>query len=86
MQLATHDEASCYVPSVLRPAIILAHWGYTGFNNQSFTAYEGDLFTREYIHPVYQPEGHLSKLGSHVCLNASKVFLFYCRILSLFFQ
>ena len=25
--LVTHDEGSCWVPSELRPSIILSHWG-----------------------------------------------------------
>jgi hypothetical protein len=70
--LATHDEGSCHIPEVLRPAILLTNWGYTGYNNVSFTAYADDVFTKEYIHPVYQPEGHLSKLGSYPCYNSSK--------------
>jgi len=70
--LATHDEGSCFIPEVLRPAILLSHWGYTGFNNLSFTAYNDDIFTKEYINAVYQPEGHLSKLGNYPCYNASK--------------
>ena len=70
--LATHDEGSCYIPEVLRSAILLTHWGYTGLNNVSFTAYGADIFTNEYISPVYQPEGHLSKLGSYPCYNSSK--------------
>ena len=28
-QLQTHDEGSCWLPSVLRPAIVLSHWGRT---------------------------------------------------------
>ena len=27
MWLASHDEGSCWVPSELRPSIILSHWG-----------------------------------------------------------
>jgi hypothetical protein len=26
LQMAVHDEGSCWVPAVLRPAIILTHW------------------------------------------------------------
>ena len=27
MWLVSHDEGSCWVPSELRPSIILSHWG-----------------------------------------------------------
>lgn len=31
--VAAHDEGSCWVPAVLRPAIILAHRGRTGLDH-----------------------------------------------------
>ena len=34
---ATHDEASCYVPAVVRPSIILSHWGRMDKNHTSGT-------------------------------------------------
>lgn len=58
---------------MLRNATIFAHWGYMGLNNFSFTNYGADSFDREYIHHVYQPEGHLSKLGLHPCYDPKKV-------------
>ena len=37
LQASLHDEGSCWVPAVLRPAIILSHWGRTdeGHKGQS---------------------------------------------------
>jgi hypothetical protein len=72
-QVITHDEGSCYVPAVLRNSTVLANWGYAGLNNESFTSYWDDVFTREWKHPVWQPEGHLSKIGNYVCHDPSKV-------------
>lgn len=37
LQLVTHDEASCYVPADMRPAIILSHWGRKDRNHTSQT-------------------------------------------------
>ena len=34
-QRSFHDEGSCWVPAVLRPAIILSHWGHTEFPHAS---------------------------------------------------
>lgn len=70
--LATHDEGSCYIPAVWRNATLLAHWGYTGFNNVSFTNYGQDRFDFEHTHQQYQPEGHLWKLGLYRCYDRTK--------------
>ena len=64
--LAPHDEGSCWVPAVLRPAVILSHWGYTGYNNESFTSYFGDMFDIETKSQPYNPESHLAKLRDPV--------------------
>jgi hypothetical protein len=37
--LVSHDEASCYVPSFIRPSIILSHWGRTDANHTTTTGY-----------------------------------------------
>ncbi len=37
LQGAFHDESSCWVPAVFRPAIILSHWGRTEFPHTSGT-------------------------------------------------
>lgn len=39
--LFTHDEASCYVPTALRPAIILSHWGRKEPQHQTQTGCGG---------------------------------------------
>ena len=69
----THDEGSCFLPAVLRNATLLVHWGRTDRNHTSGTAYDGDIYDQEVIHPVYQPEGHLSKLGKFPCYDPTKV-------------
>jgi hypothetical protein len=71
--LVTHDEGSCHVPAVLRNATILTHWGRKDLNHTSGSAYESDVYSEEVIHPVYQPEGHLSKLGNYACYDPKKV-------------
>jgi hypothetical protein len=35
--LVSHDEASCYVPSAIRPSIILTHWGRMDGPNHATT-------------------------------------------------
>ena len=37
--LVTHDEGSCWVPAVLRPSIILSHWGRTELNHSALSGY-----------------------------------------------
>ncbi|KAG7674943.1 hypothetical protein Ndes2526A_g07692 [Nannochloris sp. 'desiccata'] len=70
--LVTHDEGSCHVPAVLRNATILTHWGRKDLNHTSGSAYDSDVYSKEVIHPVYQPEGHLHKLGSYPCYDPKK--------------
>ncbi|PSC68519.1 exostosin-like glycosyltransferase [Micractinium conductrix] len=69
---ALHDEGSCWVPAVLRPAIILSHWGRTDEGHKGQSGYQPDIYTAEATHPVYQPEGHLHKLGNFPCYDPSK--------------
>lgn len=35
LQLSVHDEGSCWLPAVLRPAVILSHWGRTDASHTS---------------------------------------------------
>ena len=39
LQLVTHDEASCWVPNAIRPAMILSQWGRHEENHISGTFY-----------------------------------------------
>ena len=71
--LVTHDEGSCHVPAVLRNATILTHWGRKDEGHRSGSAYPADVYSEEVVHPVYQPEGHLKKLGSYACYDPNKV-------------
>ncbi|PSC76174.1 exostosin-like glycosyltransferase [Micractinium conductrix] len=70
--LSVHDEGSCWVPAVLRPATILSHWGRTNFPHVSGTGYWPDNYTADSQHPVWQPEGHVGKLGDFPCYNPDK--------------
>ena len=45
--LAPHDEGTCWVPAVLRPAIILGHWGRTELDHISQTNWIPDNYTIE---------------------------------------
>ena len=46
-QLAVHDEGSCWVPAVLRPAIVLSHWGRTDKEHLSDTGYWPDSYSNQ---------------------------------------
>lgn len=72
MQLAPHDEGSCWVPKVLRNAIVLTHWGYTGYNNHSFTSYGPDMFDIEMKDKIYQPKGMRNLIGYERCVDPEK--------------
>jgi hypothetical protein len=71
LQLSSHDEGSCFVPSVLRNATVLSHWGNVNLNNASHSNY--DNYYTEYTHPSYQPEGSIQKLGLFPCHDPTKV-------------
>jgi hypothetical protein len=71
--VSAHDEGSCWVPAVLRPAIILSHWGRTEFPHVSGTGFWPDNYTANSRHDVYQPEGHVGKLGDFPCYDPKKV-------------
>jgi len=58
----------------LRPAVILSHWGYTGYNNESFTSYDDDMFDMESKSLPYNPESHLSKLQDPVTNQSLQCF------------
>ena len=47
LQLSVHDEGSCWVPAVLRPAIIISHWGRTELPHVSGTSYSPDNYSVE---------------------------------------
>lgn len=68
----SHDEGSCWLPAVLRPAIVLSHWGRTEIPEKSDTGYWPDDFLKEFSHPVYQPEGQVWKLGKFPCYDPKK--------------
>ncbi|KAI8107071.1 hypothetical protein M9434_001716 [Picochlorum sp. BPE23] len=70
--LAPHDEGSCWVPKVLRNAIILTHWGYTGYNNHSFTSYGPDMFDTKAKDKIYQPKGMRHLIGYERCVDPEK--------------
>lgn len=72
MQLAPHDEGSCWVPDVFRNATILTHWGYTGYNNESFTSYGADMFDAVMDDPIYQPGGMRKIIRQHRCVDPNK--------------
>lgn len=42
----THDEGSCWLPAVLRPAILLTHWGRMDLGHISNTGYGPDNYTQ----------------------------------------
>lgn len=42
-QFVSHDEASCWIPNEIRPAIILSHWGRTDPDHTSWTSYGARL-------------------------------------------
>ena len=46
LQLMTHDEGSCWLPAVLRPAILLTHWGRMDLGHISNTGYGPDNYTK----------------------------------------
>jgi hypothetical protein len=71
--LIAHDEGSCHVPAVLRNATILTHWGRKDLNHTSGTAYDSDVYSEEFVHLQYQPEGHVHKLGKYPCYDPEKV-------------
>ena len=68
--LNVHDEGSCWIPEVLRPSIILSHWGYTG--RRRFSSYNPDKWDLEAFDPIYMPEGYLDKLGHYPCFGSSR--------------
>ncbi|KAL4856586.1 DNA-directed RNA polymerase II subunit RPB2 [Chlorella vulgaris] len=70
--LSVHDEGSCWIPAALRPAIILSHWGRTDFPHISQTSFGPDNYSLNITHPVWQPEGHLGKLGAFPCYDPRK--------------
>ncbi|PSC76758.1 exostosin-like glycosyltransferase [Micractinium conductrix] len=70
--LQPHDEGSCWLPAVLRPAILLAHWGRTDAHHVSGTGYSPDNYTFPASHPLYMPEGIEGKLGDFPCYDPAK--------------
>ena len=46
-QLAVHDEGSCWVPAVLRPAIVLSHWGRLDKEHESLSGYVYDVYSED---------------------------------------
>ncbi|KAK9805384.1 hypothetical protein WJX73_009679 [Symbiochloris irregularis] len=70
--LVTHDEGSCWVPSEIRPSIILSHWGRKDLNHTSGSAYLADDYSAEHIHPEYSPRGWLNIIQGHPCYDPEK--------------
>lgn len=44
-RLVAHDEGSCYVPTAIRPSIILSHWGRKDAQHNSSTGYWEDEYS-----------------------------------------
>ena len=44
--LQSHDEGSCWLPAVLRPATMLTHWGRMDLGHTSSTGYIDDVYSR----------------------------------------
>lgn len=73
LQFSVHDEGSCWVPAVLRPAIILSHFGRTELDHVSTTGYWPDNYSIPTYHAVWQPEGFPGdKLGRFACFDPKK--------------
>ncbi|KAL4437781.1 hypothetical protein ABPG77_005693 [Micractinium sp. CCAP 211/92] len=70
--LVSHDEASCYVPAAVRPGIILSHWGRMDAGHASGSGYHEDNYSREWVHPQWEPGGFLRKLGAFPCYDPEK--------------
>ena len=72
--LNAHDEGSCWVPEVWRPAIILSHWGSEEVPRRRYTSYESDKFDIEYTDDIYHPELFSSTLGQRnmPCVDRDK--------------
>ncbi|KAK9909083.1 hypothetical protein WJX75_006916 [Coccomyxa subellipsoidea] len=70
--LISHDEASCWAPSEIRPSIILSHWGRKALEHQSYTAYPDDNYSDDGVHPEWRPEGWRHIIEGHPCYNPDK--------------
>ncbi|KAK9805381.1 hypothetical protein WJX73_008851 [Symbiochloris irregularis] len=70
--LVTHDEGSCWVPSEIRPSIILSHWGRKDLNHTSSSAYWEDIYSAEYHHEEWSPDGWQYIITGHACYDPSK--------------
>ncbi|EFN55367.1 hypothetical protein CHLNCDRAFT_52572 [Chlorella variabilis] len=70
--LQSHDEGSCWLPAVLRPATMLTHWGRMDLGHTSSTGYIDDVYSRPARHPIYMPEGTEGKLGDFPCYDPAK--------------
>ena len=61
------------MPAVLRPAIVLSHFGRTELDHVSTTGYWPDNYSIPTHHPVWQPEGFPGdKLGRFACFDPKK--------------
>ncbi|KAK9805311.1 hypothetical protein WJX73_000673 [Symbiochloris irregularis] len=70
--LVTHDEGSCWVPSEIRPSIILSHWGRRDVKHVSNTAFPADNYSSEYVHPEWSPNGWTNIIKGHACYDPDK--------------
>ncbi|KAI3425325.1 hypothetical protein D9Q98_009089 [Chlorella vulgaris] len=70
--LSTHDEGSCLIPAAIRPSIILSHWGRMDATHKSDTGYWMDVYSAEFKHPHWEPDGFLRKLGKWPCYDPVK--------------
>lgn len=61
------------MPAVMRNATLLTHWGRKDANHTSGTAYDADNYSLNLTHQIYQPEGHLHKIGNFPCYDPQKV-------------
>lgn len=70
--LQSHDEGSCWLPAVLRPAIVLTHWGRTDERHVSMSSFNLDNYSAYNDDPIYMPEGSDGKLGQYPCFDSEK--------------
>jgi len=83
--LTPHDEGSCWVPEVWRPAVILSHWGLEETPRRRYTSYNGDKFDLADgpLDEIYHPESFAATLGplDKPCFDRSKDILIPSMVL-----
>lgn len=61
------------MPAAIRSSIILTHWGRKDANHSCNTGYGLDCYSKELVHPQYEPDGYLRKLAGWPCHDPVKV-------------